>query len=362
VRAQRYHGREDLRLEDVAEPTAGPGEVKLRVLLNGICGSDLHEFSSGPIMCSVRPHPLTGASMPSILGHELCGEVTELGDDVDDLVAGQLVAVEPVQTCGACVHCRSGRRNLCQLMAMHGYQRDGGGLAEYTVLRRDMVHVAPVGLSAHHVALTEPMAVAWHGVRRAGVQPGDVVSVHGGGPIGIGVLLAARAQGCRVIVFEPSPERADVLVGLGAEHVGDPAVVDAREVVLDLTAGAGATASFDAAGVAASLDAATRCVGPGGVTVVLGLHLEPVALQLQRMLLKETSIVGSRAYVAGDFAAVLGAMAGGGYPLDGWVTTIGFDDVVEEGIAALRARRATKVLVDVAARWTGPGEAARPPA
>ena len=99
MRAAVYHGRQDLRLEEVPEPVAGPGEVKLKVLYNGICGSDLHEYYDGPITTrATTPHPLTGVKNPVILGHELCGEVVDVGDGVEDLARGDRVAVEPVET------------------------------------------------------------------------------------------------------------------------------------------------------------------------------------------------------------------------------------------------------------------------
>jgi (R,R)-butanediol dehydrogenase/meso-butanediol dehydrogenase/diacetyl reductase len=93
MRAAVYYGRQDLRLEAVPEPEPGPGDVKLRVLYNGICGSDLHEYYDGPITTRSTPHPLTGVKNPVILGHELCGEVVALGSGVNDLARGELVAV-----------------------------------------------------------------------------------------------------------------------------------------------------------------------------------------------------------------------------------------------------------------------------
>src|SRR6185295_12294187 len=215
MRAAVFHGREDLRLEDVPEPNAAPGQVKLRVLYNGICGSDLHEYYHGPITTRTTPHPLTGIQNPVILGHELCGEVVEIGAEVADLVRGDRVAVEPLETCGHCLPCTTGRYNHCKLVAFHGYNRAGGGLAEYTVVKRRMAHKLPAGLPLTHGALVEPMAVANNTVRRCQVESGQVVAVHGAGPIGIGVLLTLIARGVRVIVSDPSPLRRAVCADLG---------------------------------------------------------------------------------------------------------------------------------------------------
>ena len=113
MRAAVYYGREDLRLEQVPEPQPGPDEVKLRILFNGICGSDLHEYYDGPIATRTEPHPLTGVRNPVILGHEMCGEVVQVGEGVEDLERGMRVAVEPVETCGNCLYCRCGQYNHC---------------------------------------------------------------------------------------------------------------------------------------------------------------------------------------------------------------------------------------------------------
>ena len=165
MRAALYYGRQDLRLTSVPEPEPGPGELKLRVRYNGICGSDLHEYYDGPITTRSTPHPLTGVQNPVIMGHELCGEVVALGEGIDDLIIGNLVAVEPVETCGRCLHCGIGQYNHCPSLAIQGYNR-AGGLAEYTVVKRRMAHPLPPGVTALQGALIEPLAIAWHTVNR----------------------------------------------------------------------------------------------------------------------------------------------------------------------------------------------------
>src|SRR5215216_2365035 len=100
MRAIRYHGREDVRLEELPEREPGPGEVALRVHANGVCGSDVHEYYRGPQFSSTQPHPLTGQVLPVVLGHEFSGTVVGLGSGVDDIAEGALVAINPLQTCG----------------------------------------------------------------------------------------------------------------------------------------------------------------------------------------------------------------------------------------------------------------------
>src|SRR5579871_3701276 len=276
MRAIRFYGREDVRLDDIPEPAPKVGEVKLRVLYNGICGSDLHEYYHGPIMTRTRPHPLTGVHNPVVLGHEFCGEVVEVGAGADDLKPGDLIAVEPIQTCGVCHWCRFGQYNHCPRPAVHGYNREGGGLAEFTVVPRAMAHRLPAGVSAQQGALVEPMAVSYHAVMRAHPRAGQTIVVHGGGPIGVGAFLALRAMAdIQVIISEPSAQRRAILAALGAERLLDPRSVNVVEAIRDMTGGRGADASIDAAGVPAAFKAALASTAPMGHLVVVAMHMEP---------------------------------------------------------------------------------------
>jgi (R,R)-butanediol dehydrogenase/meso-butanediol dehydrogenase/diacetyl reductase len=355
VRAVRLHGREDLRLEELPLPVPGPGEVALDVHLNGLCGTDVHEYYDGPDFVSATPHPLTGESLPAVLGHEFCGTVAELGEGVEDVALGTLVAVEPIETCGRCPRCLSGARHLCRLIAFHGYNRAGGGLSERTVVPRSMVHVVPAGLSREHAALAEPMAVALRAARRIGARAGELAVVHGAGPIGIGALLALRAQGVRVLVSDPSPWRRDVALRLGAEQALDPVADDVVAAARDLTGGLGAAGALDAAGAAAALKAAVAGTRPDGTVVVVAHHHgHPLPLTSSSLIFNEVRVTGSAIY-SGEFPDVLAEMARGAYPLDGWVTTVPVHRIVEDGLEPLRAQQALKVLVDVSPPAAGTG-------
>ena len=345
MRALRYHGRSDVRLEELSVPSPGPGEVLIRVAFNGLCGSDVHEYFDGPTATTVEPHPLTGCSLPCVLGHEFSGHIEALGTDVHDLAIGLLVAVEPIETCGVCPRCRAGHRHLCRRVAFHGYNRDGGGLAELTVVPRPMVHVLPTGLTAVHGALLEPMAVARRAVRRSGSAAGGLVVVHGAGPIGLGALLALRHDNVDVVVVDPSPERRATAGALGAQTVIDPISDDVGAAVRDLTSGLGADASIDAAGVPSALSAALRSTRPDGTVVVVAHHHQPLTLRSGQLIFNEINLTGSSIYDADDIAWVIAAMQRGAYPLDGWITTIELDRVVEDGFIALREQRVNKVLV-----------------
>jgi (R,R)-butanediol dehydrogenase / meso-butanediol dehydrogenase / diacetyl reductase len=346
MRAAVFHGRQDLRLEDVPEPDVGPGEVKLRVLYNGICGSDLHEYYDGPITTRDTPHPLTGVKNPVILGHELCGEVIDAGDGVKDLNRGDWVAIEPVETCGHCLFCTSGQYNHCGLLAFHGYNRKGGGLAQFTTVLRSMAHKLPRGLSAMQGALIEPMAIAWRTVDRCKVQSGQTVVIHGAGPIGIGVYFTLRRRGIRVIMTDPVPARRAVLTKLGVEVVLDPTARDVVAAIKDLTRGRGAAASVDAAGVPAAFQAALAGTAVDGTVVVVAIHTRPLSIDPMQILMSEARITGV-ALSCNAFPSVIEQMAAGAYPTPGWVETIGFEQLVTDGFERLHRQEGTKILVDV---------------
>jgi (R,R)-butanediol dehydrogenase/meso-butanediol dehydrogenase/diacetyl reductase len=346
VRAAVFHGPRDLRLESVPEPEPGPGDVKLRVIYNGICGSDLHEYYDGPLTTRTTPHPLTGVKNPVILGHELSGVVVSFGAGVEDLSPGDLVAVEPLETCGHCHWCNAGQYNHCPVVALHGYNRSGGGLAEFTVVRRSMVHRLPPGMTPMQGALIEPLAVAWHTANRCRLEAGQTVAIHGAGPIGIGVCLTLLARGIEVIIVDPSPLRRGVLKRLGARATLDPADGDPIAAIRELTGGRGAHASVDAAGVPAAFHAMLHGTRVDGTAVVVAIHHLPVVIPPFDLLMPEVSITGV-AMSANAFPSVIDAMAKGMYPLDQWVEIIPFDTLLNRGLERLRRQEGLKILVDV---------------
>lgn len=342
-----YYGRGDVRIEDVPEPTAGPGQIKLRNLANGICGTDLKEYYAGPMFTPVTPHPLTGQTLPVILGHEFCGRVVDVGEGIADIEPGMLVTVEPITWCEECEQCRRGAYNLCPKIAFHGVMTAGGGLAEYTVVTRRMVHPLPAGATPEQGALIEPMAVAYHGVVRSGLQPGQWGAVFGAGPIGIGAFLGLRARGVQnLIVIEPSSSRRAAAEGLGAKFTVDPAGEDAVARILEITGGHGVDASIDAAGVPDSLLTALGATTKSGRIVTIAVFEDPVPFQPNDLLFTEINVTSSMAY-CNDFPEVIEHMSAGRYPTDGWVEHIILDQLVEDGFPALRSGQAKKLIVDL---------------
>jgi (R,R)-butanediol dehydrogenase / meso-butanediol dehydrogenase / diacetyl reductase len=345
MRAAVYYGNHQVKIEDVPEPSAGAGEVKVRVSRNGICGTDLHEYFDGPIFISADPHPLTGRSMPVVLGHEFSGVVTEVGKDVTDVGEGDHVTIEPVYRCGECRPCKAGRYNVCNLVGFHGLMADGG-MAEYTVVPRNQVHTLPDSVPVEMGALVEPMSVAYHAAVHAQVDERSSALIYGAGPIGIGLWFALRGMGLTEIdVVEPSATRRESIEALGARTL-DPTTQDVPALIADRTDGDGVDAAFDAAGVAPAVESALACVGEHRPLVSVAIYDKPLPTPLINLVLRERRIQGTLCYTGEDYRAVIDLMARGHYDMMGWVETVPLSGVVEQGFEELRAGHKMKLLVD----------------
>src|SRR3954471_16166593 len=192
MKAAVYHGAHDVRIEDRPIPPRGDGQVLLRVLRSGMCGTDATEWRSGPHLFAVdRPHPVSGHVGPLILGHEFIGEVVETGPG-SAFAVGDRVAAGAGVWCGECPRCREGRTNLCWRYTTLGLNVDGG-MAEFVAASEQMLAVLPDGISLDIAALAQPLAVGLHAARRAGVTDGDRVVIIGAGAIGTFVLAGLRS-------------------------------------------------------------------------------------------------------------------------------------------------------------------------
>lgn len=346
MKAAIYHGNHEVSIEDVADPDVRPGHVKVKVSRNGICGTDLHEYYDGPIFIPPsNPHPLTGKAMPLILGHEFSGVVTEVGSGAEGVQEGDRVTIEPIYKCGTCRPCTTGHYNLCTSIGFHGLMADGG-MAEYTVVPVDQVHLLPDSVPTEHGALVEPLSVAYHAAKLAELGDQSSALVFGAGPIGIGLWFALKGLGLtEVDVVEPSPVRRKAIEALGARTL-DPTAVDVAELVADRTSGDGVDAAFDAAGVPASVNTAIACVGERRPLISVAIYDKPISTELIGLVLRERRIQGTICYTAEDYKAVIDLMDRGHYDFTGWVDTIPLSNVLEEGFEKLRAGQAMKLLVD----------------
>ena len=346
MRAMRFHGKEDLRVEDIPEPVPGPGEVKLRNAYTGICGTDLHVFftpeASG--FDFSQPNELTGATLPQVFGHEFSGEVVEVGQGVTDHREGDRVAVWPLHSCGSCPACATGLDSGCQRLACQGISSPGGGMSTYTTVRAEKVFTLPDSVDLRMGALVEPMAAAWHAVVRSGIKAGQTALIAGAGPIGVGVWFALKAHGVeRIVVSEPRENRRAAISAVGAEPVVGPED-DLAGVVAEATDGRGVDVAFEAAGVGAAVHQAIASLAPQGTLLIVSLHEQEFGFNPTPFVFAENTIVGSIAYRPEYFDAVIKAMAEGEYDFDGWVGEVPLDRV-GTALQELRAGRHMKVLV-----------------
>jgi threonine dehydrogenase-like Zn-dependent dehydrogenase len=257
MRALRFHANKDIRLDHIPIPSLRPGWVKIKNGWAGVCGSDLHEYLVGPKNAPIKPHSVTGETLPSIMGHEFSGRIVEIDPEVPDslgLKAGQKCAVFPVITDRTCIWCQKQAWGCCPNWGFLGYSGYGGGFAEYICVDARDVHVIPESMRLDVAALVEPLAVAWHAVQLGGAGKEDSVLVLGAGPIGIAVILCLRANGVEnICVSELSELRSEQARGAGARHVFNPKTDDVVTKVKEVSPdGWGPQVVFECAGVQAS--------------------------------------------------------------------------------------------------------------
>ena len=337
MKAARFHGPGDIRIDDVHEPATPPGTVKVQVDWCGICGTDLHEYVEGPIFAPPdgAPHPLTGETVPITLGHEFAGQVVELGSGVGDLRVGDAVVVEPYIICGRCDACEQGRYNVCRTLGFVGLSGFGGGFSQFVVAERRWIH--PLGeLGTDVGALVEPLAVAYHAVRLSRVRPEHTALVFGAGPIGLVTTAALRAAGVsEVIVVEPAEVRKAKAPVAGATHVIDPTSTDVVAAVLELTRGRGADVSFECAGIDAVLATAIRSTRAGGTCVNVAIWGHEARVAMNDLVFGEVNLVGSPAY-ANDHPATIAMITEGKVDPFQFITgRIALDDIVPRGFEEL---------------------------
>jgi (R,R)-butanediol dehydrogenase/meso-butanediol dehydrogenase/diacetyl reductase len=344
MKAARFYGPGDIRIDDVPEPATRPDTVKVEVEWCGICGTDLHEYLEGPIFAPPpdAPHPLTGETIPICLGHEFAGVVVEVGADVADVAdvadgprVGDRVAVEPYIVCGRCDACQQGRYNVCATLGFVGLSGRGGGFSKYVVAEPRWIHsLGDLGTDVG--ALVEPLAVAYHAVRLSGARPGHTALVFGAGPIGLVTTAAVRARGVeQIVVVEPAAVRKAKAPVAGADHVLDPTSVDVTEAVFELTDGRGADVSFECAGIDAVLATAIRSTRAGGTCVNVAIWGHEAKVAMNDLVFREVSVLGSLAY-ANDHPATIEMIASGAVDPFQFITgRIALDDIVAKGFEEL---------------------------
>lgn len=288
----------------------GPGEVRLEVAFCGVCGTDLH-IAHGGMDHRVR--------VPQVIGHEMSGTVAELGAGVEGLAVGDTVVVRPLDSRGETT-ADKGYSHVSRNLKFLGIDTPGAFQSSWTV-PAFTVHPLPDGVDLRLAALTEPLEVACHDVRRAGLAPDETALVIGGGPIGLLIALVARAEGGRVLLSEVNPARRELAGSLGFETV-DPSSDDIAAHVGTMTDGAGADVVFEVSGSAAGAIAMTELAGIRGRIVVVAIYPKPKPVRLFDLFWKELEVRGARVYEPEDYRQAIDLIAWGDLPIERLITAV----------------------------------------
>lgn len=295
---------------DLPEPgRPAPGEALVAVRAIGVCGTDIHAFRG--------KQPFF--NYPRILGHELGVEVLAVGPGVTNVKPGDGCSVEPYLNCGRCIACRRGRTNCCTSMQVLGVHVDGG-MRERMLLPACRLHASET-LDFEQLALIETLAIGFHAVERAEVQPGEHVLVIGAGPIGLAVSQFLLAREARVIVADLSPQRLTFCSqSLGVTHTVEVGGQPLATAVAEITEGDFPTAVFDATGHKASMESAFELVSHGGRLTLVGLFQGDVTFNDPQFHRRELTLLASRNALSCDFPRIIGLVADGRISTRPWIT------------------------------------------
>ena len=284
--ACRIHAKDDLRIEPVATPDVGPGEVLLRLGAGGICGSDIHYYYEGRNGSFIVREPL-------IPGHEASATVAAIGPGVTRVKVGDKVAVSPSHACGRCDYCREGREHLCRNMRFLGsaslFPHVQGMFQEYFVMGERQCYPVAGDVTLGELAFAEPLAVALHGVNRGPALLGKSVLITGAGTIGCLTVIAARLAGARSVTVSDVLDRPLAQ----ARAVGaDCALRADREG--DALAAPQFDACYEVSGSFAALKTCVAAAKRGGVVVQVGtLPHEPLPFVVNELMAKELDLRGA---------------------------------------------------------------------
>ncbi|OJY72095.1 MULTISPECIES: alcohol dehydrogenase catalytic domain-containing protein [unclassified Rhizobium] len=283
MKAVRLHDALDLRVEDVGDPGPPPaGYATVDVRAAGICGSDLHNFRTGQWI----------SRRPSTAGHEFCGRVAAVGDDVEDLKVGDLVAVDSRFYCGRCEACLSGHSNVCDHLGFVGEVCDGG-FAERANLPARLLHKHDPSLDPATAAMAEPLAVALHAVRRLRPSPGEPVLLIGCGTIGglCGLLLSHLHDG-KLLFCDLNLDRATMVARICGGSAIDLNKLQAK-AALD---GARLRYAVDATGSIAAIKKGLEILDGGGALALVGISHGTIELDPNLFVEREISLIGCHAF------------------------------------------------------------------
>ncbi len=278
-------GAEDYRTEEHPTPVAEAGEVVVRVLAVGICASDLKCYQGAPLFWGDE-HGVGYCQAPIVPGHEFVGEVVALGAGAEvaengTLSIGDHVVSEQIVPCGECRYCRRGQYWMCAVHDIYGFRtRTPGGMAEYMKFpTRSLNFIVPKELPATHAAFVEPLACSIHAVDRGEIGLNDTVVIAGCGPLGLGMVAAARLKNPACLVaLDMNDHRLEIARKCGADVVINPGKLDAVDEVAKLTDGYGCDVYIEATGYPAAIEQGLRMIRKLGTFVEFSVMREPATI------------------------------------------------------------------------------------
>ena len=300
----------------IENPKVAANETLLKIKRVGICGTDLHAFEG------TQPF----FSYPRILGHELAAEIVETQSG-NGFSIGEAVTISPYLYCGKCIACRMGKPNCCAAINVFGVHIDGGMREFVTVPTYALIHGE--GLSFDEFALVEPLAIGAHGVRRAGVAPGEFVLVIGAGPIGLGTMEFALIAGATVIALDINEQRLQFCKDkLGVAHTINAKSADVLGQLKTITNGDMPTVVIDCTGNLKAINNAFQYMAHGARFVLIGLQKNEIAFSHPEFHKREATLMSSRNATRQDFEHVIASMKNGLVNPTNYIThRVNFDEV-----------------------------------
>jgi (R,R)-butanediol dehydrogenase/meso-butanediol dehydrogenase/diacetyl reductase len=359
VKAVRYYGRRDIRVESVDEPKeVGSNQLLVKPLWTGICGTDLHEYVAGPIVTPATPHIFTSATLPQILGHEFSAEVLDVGRDVTHVRRGDRISVQPLVMPMNDYYSRRGLNHLSEKMGCVGLSWAWGGMSDLAVINDYNAAKVPDTISDEEAAMIEPTAVALYAVDRGGVQAGSTVLIAGAGPIGALTVLCAHAAGAaRIFVSEPNASRRRTIESFGiCAGVYDPKITDVVAGVKAQTEeNVGVDVAIECVGKEDALNTCVEAVRRRGVVVQAGLHVGKASTDPMLWALKDITIEATWCYPITMWPRIIALVESGKLPISKIIDgRIQAEDVVAKGFDLLTAASNDKLKILVSTQRQAP--------
>ena len=296
MKALMYMGPRELILTDIPEPSPAPNEIKIKVKLVGICGSDVHGYTGA-----------TGRRIPPmVMGHEMSGVVSECGSGATKFQVGDRVVVQPVQYCGECKYCKENSINICANRKGLGVMDINGGFTEYVCMNEKFAYKLADSVSDESAALMDPVSVAYHAVKKILPLEGKNIMISGAGTIGLLVLKVAKLYNPQnIAILDMSDDRLWLAKEYGATVTINPAQQDIKE-------------ELEKAGIFGEINCTIECVGATptaqqtinyvqnqGTVLWVGNAAKMININMQEIVTRELSVFGCYAFTEDDFAEVL---------------------------------------------------------